>query len=119
MILTRDQWLEKLRQDIKNYLPSKRKDDRQFPGIVIGWAVGFDESHIRWRVWNGLIERENHPDKDCLFGYEPFMDEPGWEEPSGAILIKYPDSMPQEEGAFVAWAHEQSSMALENEFYLP
>ena len=106
--MTVDQWIHKQRQDIDSYLPMQRKDDRRFPGIVIGWAVAFDETFVRWRVWNGLIDRDEHPTKDCVFGYKPFLDESGWEEVSGACLILYPIDMAQDEVAFVAWANKQS-----------
>jgi hypothetical protein len=108
MSMSIDEWKEKLRADVKRYIPMKRLDDRWLPGIIIGWAVNFDESVLRWRVWNGLIDRMDHPTKDPIYGYHPHPCGDGsWEDACGAVLIKYPEYKPQVAEVFIAWANEQ------------
>ena len=108
---TLDEHNEMIRSDVTRYIPLKRIDDRWLPGIVIGWAVNFDESFLKWRVWNGLIDRMDHPKKDPIYGYYPhLLDDGCCEEASCAVLIKYPESEPQDEKSFIAWANNQCEM---------
>ena len=92
-------------------MPVRRKDTRRLPGIVTGWATDFSEEYFSWRVWDGTVQREDHPTKDRIYGYWVDSQEIGHIENSCGVCIVYPEGKPESE--FVEWANAEAARFME------
>lgn len=105
--MSSDEWLHEYYSNPESLMPIKRRDDRRLPGIVTGWATDFSEEYFSWRVWDGTVQREDHPTKDRVWGYWESSQEIGHIGNNCGVCIVYPEGKPESE--FVEWANAEAS----------